>query len=328
MRPGGLLWMLMLLSGTLVGDRVSRVAYARGLVSLSRPQFSWISDAGGSFTSDSQGRVVAVDLRAGWVNDADLARLALIPTLASLDLSETRITDHGLRQLKNAPAIADLSLRYAELITDEGVSALKTWKHLKRLNLEGTKVTDSALRHLSTLNSLESLNISFVLITDAGLEAITSLANLRELNLGGNKLTDAGLQPLRQLPALTVLNLGGVQREDSGLWSVSLSTPGLEAIATLKDLRQLRLNNTLISASGLALLKGLPQLQRLDLNGCSRIGDDAIAVFEAMRSLRSIDLTGTKISAAGLANLRQSKRNCEILLAPSGPVHAAPAEEP
>ena len=289
---------------------------------------SWIADAGGAVTRDARGQVVAVDLRASWAGDFDLASLAEIPTLSRLDLSQTRIGDHGLRQLKNAPAIADLNLRYAELITDEGISALKTWKHLKRLDIEGTKVTDSALQHLSVLSTLEALNIGYVLVTDAGLEALTSLTHLKELTLGGNKLTDRGLQPLRELPGLTFLDLGGAQRTDSGLWSVSVTQPGLEAIATLKELRHLRLEGTLISARGLETIKGLARLDILDLHDCARIGDDAIPILTAMQTLHSVDLTGTKVSPAGLEKLRRAKPECRVLMAPSSARPEAPTEEP
>jgi internalin A len=280
---------------------------------------SWIADAGGAVTRDARGQVVAVDLRASWVGDSDLASLAEVRTLSRLDLSQTRISDHGLRQLKNAPAIADLNLRYAELITDEGISALKTWKHLKRLDIEGTKVTDSALQHLSSLGSLETLNIGYVLVTDAGIEALTSLTHLKELTLGGNKLTDAGLQALREMPGLTSLDLGGAQRTDSGLWSVSFTQPGLEAIATLRDLRHLRLEGTLISARGLETIKGLARLDLLDLHDCARVADDAIPILAAMPMLHSVDLTGTKVTPAGLEKLRRAKPDCRILLAASSP---------
>lgn len=297
---------------------LASVAAANAVDSL-----AWVSDAGGAVTRDAKHRVVAVDLRASWASDSDLATLAAVPTLSRLDLSETRITDHGLRQLKNAPGIADLNLRYAELITDEGISALKSWKHLARLNLEGTKITDSALQHLSALSSLKALNIGSVQVTDAGLEALTSLTNLEELTLGGDKLTDSGLQPLRQLPGLTFLDLGGVQRSDSGPWSVSFTQPGLEAIATLKVLRSLRLKGTLISARGLDTIKELSQLELLDLHDCSQIGDDAIPTLIAMRTLRFLDLTDTKVSAAGLEKLRRDKPDCRILQAPSTPKHDA-----
>jgi Leucine-rich repeat (LRR) protein len=277
----------------------------------------WIEDAGGSVTSDAQGRIVAVDLRASWVTDSDLASLAKLSNLRRLDLSQTRITDHGLRQLKNAPAIEELDLRYAESITGEGISALKNWKHLKKLDLEGTKITDDTLQHLSGLSSLEALNIGYALVTDAGIEALTGLTNLKELTLGGNKLTDAGLQPLRQMPGLTYLDLGGAQREDSGLWSLSLTQPGLESIATLTNLTRLRLTGILVGARALAILQGLPRMEALDLHNCARVGDDSIVILAGMPALRWVDLTGTQVTAEGVEQLRRAKPECKILLGAS-----------
>lgn len=288
----------------------------------------WVSESGGIVSTNQQGAVVAIDLRASWVGDADLRDLAAISTLRKLDLSETRITDHGLRQLKNASGITDLNLRFAESITGEGISALKSWKQLKRLNLAGTKISDSALQQISQLNSLEELNIGGVLVTDAGLEALTSLAHLRELTLGGNKLTDAGLEPLRQLPGLTYLDLGGVQREDSGIWMVSFSQSGLEAIATLKDLCRLRLHGTLMTDRGLQTIKGLAHLEMLDLHDCLRISDDAVTTLATMRTLRLVDLSGTKVTAAGVEKLRRANPNCRVLMTPSNPRLKPSEEEP
>src|ERR1700684_2504216 len=73
-----------------------------------------ITDAGGVVDLDSSGQIVAVDLHASWATDSDIAELARLPDLRRLDLSLTRISDHGLRQLKGAPGITDLNLRYDE----------------------------------------------------------------------------------------------------------------------------------------------------------------------------------------------------------------------
>jgi|SRR5579871_4694043 len=273
----------------------------------------WITAAGGAVKLDARGRILAVDLRASWVTDSDLAALAALPALETLDLSLTRISDHGLQQLKNAPAIADLNLCYAELITDAGLSTVKEWKHLKRINVRGTKVTDATLQHLSAVTSLESLDIGYAQITDVGLDLITSLPHLTELSIGGNKLTDNGLQPLRQLPGLKYLDVSGAQRTDSGLWSVSLSDTGLDAIGTLKNLRRLTLNGTLVSARGLERLKELPQLEQIDLQGCKRTGDEAVPVLASFRSLHQIDITGTAFTPKGVAALRRAKRDCKIV---------------
>ncbi len=293
--------------------RLALMALIAGGLSGAVSPTDWISAAGGAAVRDRTGQIVSVDLRASWVTDSDMAALAAMPKLARLDLSLTRITDHGLQQLKAAGQITDLDLRYAELVTDAGLAAVKEWKHLKRLNVQGTKITDTTLQHLSGVTSLESLDIGYAQITDVGLDLITSLPNLKELTIGGNKLTDNGLQPLRQLPGLTYLDLSGAQRTDSGLWSVSLSDAGLDAIDTLKNLRRLRLNGTLIAARGLERLKGLAALERLDLEGCKRVGDDAAPVLASFHSLRELDLTGTSFTDKGIAELRQSRPDCKVL---------------
>ena len=122
---------------------------------------------------------------------------------AKTQLTLTRITDHALQQLRNAPSITDLDLYFAELVGDGGLSTIKGWKHLKRLNARGTKVTDMAVRYLASVPSLESVDIGFAQLTDVGLDPLTSLPRLKELSIGGNKLTDAGLQCLSTLALLT-----------------------------------------------------------------------------------------------------------------------------
>ena len=276
----------------------------------------WITDAGGTVTRDRAGNIIAVDLRASWVTDADMPQLAALLHLAQLDLSHTRITDHGLQQLKNAPAITELNLYYAEQITDEGMAAVKGWKRLKRLNLRGTKVTDTTLEHLADVTTLEALDVGYAQITDVGLDRLTPLQNLRELTIGGNKLTDVGLQALRQLSGLTSLSLGGEQRTDSGLWSISLTDAGLEAILTLQNLRELRLDGMPVTNRWLEKLKGLRKLERLSLQRCKKLDDVAATLLAAWPALRMVELTGTAVTEKGLADLQRAKPNIRLLPIP------------
>jgi Leucine-rich repeat (LRR) protein len=272
----------------------------------------WITEAGGTVTRDRAGRITGVDLRSSWVTDSDLPQLAALPYLTHLDLSLTRITDHGLQQLKNASGIVELNLYYAEQITDEGMAAVKGWQKLKRINLRGTKVTDTTLEHLANVTTLESLDVGFAQITDVGLDRLTPLVNLKELVVGGNKLTDVGLQALRQLPSLTSLSLGGSQRTDSGLWTISLTEQGLDAITTLKDLRELRLDGMPVTARWLEKLKALNKLERLSLQGCKRVGDDAVPLLVSWPALRMLDLKGTAVTEKSLAELRRAKPNAQL----------------
>jgi len=272
----------------------------------------WITGAGGVITHDRQGRITAVDLRSSWVTDSDLRDLAELPYLQSLNLSLTRITDHGMKELKNAPGIVELDLQYAEQVTDEGIAALKGWKRLKRLNLRGTKITDMTLGHLAGLPTLESLDIGFAQFTDSGLENLALLPNLKEVAIGGNKLTDVGLRFLRQLPGLTYLDLSGSQRTDSGLWSVGMTELGMESVATLKDLRELRLGGSSVSGRWLEKLKGLQKLERLSLQDAKRLGDDASPVLASFTGLRWLDLKGTGMTEKAVAGLRRQLPGCQV----------------
>jgi internalin A len=285
---------------------------ASGLLSAAGSD-AWITASGGTVTRDRAGQITGVDLHATWVTDSDMVELAALPGLTRLDLSMTRITDRGLLELKTASNLTDLNLYYAELVSDQGMAVMKGWRRLKRLNLRGTKVTDSTLQFLNGVTSLEALDIGFSQVTDSGLAQLNALSNLKELSIGGNKLTDAGLQALRQMPALTSLDLSGAQRTDSGLWSVSLTESGLDTIATLKDLRHLRLNGVAISPRGVQKLKVLSKLERLDLQACVRINDDAVTPLESLPALRVLDVTAAGISEKGLAELRKSKPGLQLI---------------
>lgn len=273
----------------------------------------WIERAGGTITRDAAGQPIAVDLRASWATDSDMPLLAQMKGLKRLDLSLTRISDRGLRALKTAPAIEELNLYFAELITDEGAATVKGWKQLRRLNLRGTKITDATLEFLSGVPALEWLDIGWVQVTDTGLDHLAALTNLRHLAMGGNKLTDTSLQFLRQMPQIEYLDVGGMQRTDSGLWSLQLTDAGMQAIGAVTELRELRLAGTAVNGRGLESLKPLAKLQRLNLQGCKRLRDDAAAVLVGFKQLRMLDLKDSSLTEQAVARIREGLPECEVL---------------
>jgi internalin A len=284
----------------------------------------WIDDLGGHVTTDGQGRVTGVSLRGTWVGDADLRHLSELPELSHLDLSLTHITDQGMPELRNLPGITELNLYFTEYVTDEGVAAIKDWKKLRILNLHGTKVSDTALEHIAGISTLESLNVGSTLMTDVGLERLTTLPNLKELTMGGNELGDAGLQALRQMPGLTYLDLSGRQGTDKNVWTIAMSETGLAAVLTLKNLRELRfacvsigvgiegtklgeVSLLTVTPKWLEEMKALPKLEKLKLQGCNRVDDQAVPTLIALPNLREVDLQGTSVTEQGAARLRAAK---------------------
>ena len=291
----------------------------------------WITELGGTVARNAQSLVTAISLRGTWVTDTDLRRLNRYSALSVLDLSLTHITDGGMQEIKNLRGITELDLYFAEYVTDEGVAAIKDWKRLKRLNLHGTKAGDTALEHIAGLTLLESLDVGSTLMTDVGLERLTSLTNLRALTMGGNELGDAGMQALRQMPNLTYLDLSGRQGNDKNVWSIAMSNTGLQAVLTLKNLRELRFScvSTAVGIEGSKLgevstlsvtqewleqLKSLTGLERLKLQGCGRIDDEAVGVLIAMPSLREVDLKGTAVTEKGADMLRAAKPKAVVYI--------------
>ena len=305
--------------------RIFLVLFATPLLAVDT---GWIARLGGRIERDPLGRIVAVNLRGSWIDDADMIELARLPDLERLDLSHTRISDEGMLNLKPAPKIKDLKLFYSEWITDQGLTAIKDWKHLKRLDVRGTRISDGTLEIVSHMTGLEALDIAQTEVTDLGLENLISLVNLKELSLGRGRLSNSGLVALRMLPTLTYLDLSGAKATppDSANSRAGSGMPEetLKAIAELKDLRVLYLGFSAISKDGLRTVGSLEKVEKLGLQGCSRINDAALVELAKWKSLKYLDVQEDPVTEKGLADLRTAKSGIKILSGGKPPAPPAP----
>src|SRR5262249_2099762 len=80
-----------------------------------------------------------------------------LPAVPGLNLSDTAITDAGLRHLEGLVGLGRLVLR-GTAITDAGLQHLRGLKSLRVLDLQGTKVTDEGVAALS--RALPDVNLS------------------------------------------------------------------------------------------------------------------------------------------------------------------------
>jgi internalin A len=280
----------------------------------------WVARLGGRIEKDAAGNVTAVRLRGAWVTDAELLDLARLPKLALLDLSHTRITDEGMLFLRPAAGIRDLNLFYAEQITDQGTTAIKDWKNLRRLNLRGTRIFDGTLAIASGLPQLEALDIANTQVTENGLAELVTLTRLKELSLGRSRLGSRTLETLRLLPTLEYLDLGGPRpgsggRMEKGSGALAEEVP--RAISTLHELRVLKLGYSRIGVEGLRILEPLVRLEKLSLECCPRVGDDALAELSKWKSLRYLDVQETGVTPAAVAALRKARPELTILTGPA-----------
>jgi hypothetical protein len=106
------------------------------------------------------------------LHDNDLAALAELGQLETLQVMRARINGSVLRWLRN-PA------------------------RLKELFLCDTDVDDTAMEHIGRMTALERLMLDGTHITDAGLARLHGLKRLEFLSLGKTQVTDAGVSELR-----------------------------------------------------------------------------------------------------------------------------------
>src|SRR5262249_25983667 len=287
---------------------------AAAVAACAADRTGWIASIGGSIERNADGNIIAVNLRGSWGSDVELIDLASLPHLERLDLLHTRITDEGMLNLKPAVNIRELNLYYAELVTDQGMSAIKNWKQLKRLNLRGTRVANGTLEIVSRLTQLEALDIANSQVTDNGMDQLIALTNLKELALGRSRAGEADLAFLRMLPSLELLDLSGARPvpPDMSLGKRAPKVPPIsrktiEAIAQLKNLRRLKLGFSGISDDDLKTLSGLENVEKLGLEECPRVDDKAVAQLIPWKGLKYVDLQATMVSQQGLAALHKAK---------------------
>jgi hypothetical protein len=295
-----------------------RAVLAASLVPLLRAdgETAWITRLGGTVRRNAEGAVIAINLGATWINDAEMLDLLVFKKLVQLDLSHTRISDEGLLRLAPASQIENLNLLYAEQITDLGMNAIKHWRKLKRLNVRGTRIADDTLEIVSRVTGLEALDIANTNVTDNGLENLAALTSLKHLALGRIRVDESTLGMLRLLSTLESLDLSGPRgavRNQRGRISGPLPDALISAIADLKGLRVLKLGHSEIDGTGLRKLAVLGKVEKLGLECCSRIDDGALKELAAWKALKYLDVQETKVTSAGVSALEAAMPGLQIL---------------
>jgi hypothetical protein len=63
-------------------------------------------------------------------------------------------------------------------------------------------------------------------------------------------------------------------------------------------------------------MKSLSKLERLQLQGCSKVDDESLEVLATFPVLRELDLKGTSVTEKGLAKFRAAKPKTVIYTGP------------
>jgi hypothetical protein len=119
------------------------------------------------------------------VSDADLANLTYFPNLEFLSLSDSKVTNDGLKQLSAVPGLRRVDLSWTS-IGDAGVANLIAATNIRDLDLSFTRVTDFVMNHLSQMNQLRHLSLPGTSISELGLSRLAGMSQLQGLKLDDN----------------------------------------------------------------------------------------------------------------------------------------------
>jgi hypothetical protein len=134
---------------------------------------------------------------------------------------------------------------------------------------------------------------------------------------------------VRTLPGLTDLDIGGAQtlRPDNPRGrneGAMMPEETLKAFAELKSLRVLNLGFSQVNVDGLRILAALPRVEKLRLQGCSRIDDAALQELAKWKTLKYLDVEEDPVTDQALAALRKARPDIKTLSGGTPPPPPAP----
>jgi hypothetical protein len=188
--------------------------------------------------------------------------------------------------------LTDLHLAdWPGLICSVGIATLASLRHLKRLNLDGSRMV--CLRPLLHLTSLCSLHLRQASVPDDEFSCLSALVLLHTLDLSSTRIVH--LQPLSALLQLR------------SLWLKSTYVADLTPLSVCKCLRTIDLQCTLVTqVNALAHCAELRRLCFIGLRGV-RGGVRDMRSLTTLRKLRMIVLDHPERDPSGLAEIALSR---------------------
>lgn len=210
----------------------------------------------------------------------------------------------GLRQYVESNAdgsVLEADLRKAE-VTSELLQQLSGLAQLRTVNLAGTGFSDELAKVLATaVPQLTSIDVRSCPLSDAALTEIAKCSGLRVLRLSGKEnrttVSDDGLAALAPLKSLKVIAL-------DDLW---IGKAGLDHLSALGSLEEVYLSATIVDDEAVAVLQKFPRLRKLRL-ARTNITDAALASLATCEKLEEIDLSEiSTLTDAGMSSLAAIK---------------------
>jgi hypothetical protein len=238
----------------------------------------------------------AIELLQLPTTDRTFAGLGKLKGLRSIAVQGAGATNAGLAHLAGLRGLKFLAVRKCPAISDEGLKYIVGLPELEELHLGETGATTACLARLSGMKKLKSLGLGGAPIKDDDLQHLARFPALEGVIFAENRIGPEGLAHITKATRLKSLKL----------INVNLGDDGLKLLAPLKKLEQLNISRN-FALTDLRHLPALPELQTLDLNQCSKVGDEGIEALKSLPKLSNLYLRETAITDAAIERLKGCK---------------------
>ncbi|MEW4561531.1 hypothetical protein AB1K70_03335 [Bremerella sp. JC770] len=194
----------------------------------------------------------------------DFSALVGLANLRTLSLDYSPHGNLLLDVINEFHALEKLSISDCP-IEDEDIKPIATLRSLRRLSLRSRFLTDQAVHHVGQLNQLAECEICSPLLTDqvwqlwARCNSIESIITGKYGALSTEQVLGPEIGELRSLPKLRRLHLRGGSFDEETLL----------ALATLRQLEELRIDSSESREGGFELLRGMSNLRSLTIVNCT-----------------------------------------------------------
>jgi len=238
--------------------------------------------------------------------------------LKRLNLSDSAVTDNGLRYISNLKKLQILLLKRTD-INGDGLAHLGKNRNLVSLDLESSQLSDDGMKGFLKSAKFSYLNLSKTGISDYGIKNLLHLVQLNELNLSGTLITDESISLLSKFKLkkldISKTDIRGrtffLLEKNKNLAHLNLSYLRLQESAVphirqLKFLESLKMRGSSISDSDIASIVFPETLKYLDLSD-NPFTNRGLAALKKKSGIRHLDISDTKITGKGFAHFIKYK---------------------
>ncbi|MBX9692697.1 MAG: hypothetical protein K2Z81_09960, partial [Cyanobacteria bacterium] len=231
-----------------------------------------------------------------------------LPSLETVDLANTSLSNRGLENLRGRVSIKSLTVSSTN-IDDNCADTLSSLPNLSRLSLADTAIGDRTLQALSNTKSLSSIDLTVTKVTAEGVMDFAKRSGVKKIIIEDGVLSEEHIGSLKESGCdVEILNTHSpdISRFNRLKYPTKVFLNGLPIglkdlarFEGVRSLKSLDLRDTKVDDSCRRVVSSLPNLENLGL-GNTAVSDQILPDLTALSQLKLIDLSGTKITENGL----------------------------